>query len=93
MLTVASGLVGIGLGLRFKVFMLAAALAVAVSFIGIGGIVANHSAWSTLWAAAETSLALQTGYLIGIFGADVVAKALNQTHRHILALRRHRVIP
>jgi hypothetical protein len=45
---VACLLGGFALGLRFKVFILIPAVTVAAFFVGIGAIIANSSAWSTL---------------------------------------------
>jgi hypothetical protein len=83
---VACLLGGIALGLRFKVLILVPAITAAVFFIEIGAIVANRSAWSTLWTLVEVVPAIQMGYLISIAGADVVARTLDRRHVHLPAL-------
>jgi hypothetical protein len=77
---------GIALSLRFKVFILIPAVSAAALFIGIGAIVANYSAWSALWTLVEALLAVPTGYLVGMSGADVVARTLGRRHGHFAAL-------
>jgi urea transporter len=83
MVTVVSGLVGgITLGLRFKVFILIPTVSAATCLIGVAAIVVNYSVWSELWAMVEASLALQTGYLVGLSGADIAARTLSRRHAY-----------
>jgi hypothetical protein len=87
MVTVVAGLRGgIALGRRFKVFILLPAVTAAVFFFAIGAVVADDSAWPTLWTVIEVVPAIQSGYLICIAGADVVARALGGRHAYFSAL-------
>jgi hypothetical protein len=60
-------LVGIALGLRFKVFVLVPAFALAVIFALTIRIAHSDSFWSVVLAMVIIWLNIQLGYLVGIF--------------------------
>jgi hypothetical protein len=59
--------VGITLGLRFKVLVLVPAIALAVILMLIVGLADGDSFWSILLAILILSIFIQLGYLVGIF--------------------------
>jgi predicted Na+-dependent transporter len=62
--------VGIALGLRFKVLVLVPAIALAVIFALIVGVARGDSFWSIVLVMVIVGTAIQLGYLVGIFLAD-----------------------
>jgi hypothetical protein len=60
-------LVGVGLGLRFKVFVLVPAIVLAGIFALVVGLAYGDSLGSILLAMVIVGIAIQFGYLIGIF--------------------------
>jgi hypothetical protein len=66
-LAIIGVLVGIALGLRFKVLALVPAIPVATTFALIVGLARGESFWSIVLGMAIVGIALQLGYLIGIF--------------------------
>jgi hypothetical protein len=65
-LAIISMLVGIALGLRFKVFVLVPAVSLTIMFAVVGGIAHGDRMWSILFAMAILGTAVQFGYLAGI---------------------------
>jgi hypothetical protein len=68
------------------VFVLIPAVSAVTFFIGIGATVANVSAWSALWTLVEVLSAIQTGYLMGACGAEIVARMRIRRHAHLASL-------
>lgn len=64
-LAIVAALIGVVLGLRFKVFVLAPAIVSASAVILVNGLVLGSSYWSILLAALLTVTALQAGYFAG----------------------------
>jgi hypothetical protein len=62
--------VGIALGLRFKVLVLVPAIALTVIFVLIIGIARGGSFLSIVLVMVIVGTAIQLGYLVGIFLAD-----------------------
>jgi hypothetical protein len=62
--------VGIALGLRFKVLVLVPAIALTAIFVLIIGIARGGSFWSIVLVMVIVGTAIQLGYLVGIFLAD-----------------------
>ena len=58
--------VGIVLGLRYKVFVLVPAVSLAIMFAVMSGIARGDRVWSILLAMAILGTAVQFGYLAGI---------------------------
>jgi hypothetical protein len=58
---------GIVLGLRYKVFVLVPAIAVAAIFAVIIGVVSADGFWSIVLAMAVLGTAVQLGYVMGVF--------------------------
>jgi hypothetical protein len=65
-LTIIGALVGAGLGLRFKLYILAPVIIVAWALVAIDGIARGHNAWWIIGAMAMVTVSLQLGYL-GMF--------------------------
>ena len=65
-LAIISALVGIALGLRFKVLVLVPAIALATILVLIIGLTRGDSFGSIVLAMVIIGIALQLGYLIGI---------------------------
>ncbi len=65
-LAIISALVGIALGLRFKVLVLVPAIALATILVLIIGLTRGDSFGSIVLAIVIIGIALQLGYLIGI---------------------------
>jgi hypothetical protein len=61
--------VGVALGLRFKVLVLVPAIAVTVIFVLMVGIIRGDSFWSIVLGIVIASTAIQLGYLVGIYFA------------------------
>ena len=66
-LAIIAVVVGIALGLRFKVLILVPAIGIAEIFALIVGLARGESFGSIVLAMAVVWLAVQLGYLIGIF--------------------------
>jgi hypothetical protein len=69
-LAIIGAVVGIALGLRFKVLVLVPAIALAAISALIVGIARGYSFWSIVLAIVIVGSAIQLGYLIGIFLAE-----------------------
>jgi hypothetical protein len=66
-LAIIGVVVGVALGLRFKVLVLVPAIAWAVIFALTVGLARGDSFWSILSAIVIVGMAIQLGYLVGIF--------------------------
>jgi hypothetical protein len=64
---IMGGLVGIALGLRFKVFVLAPATGFAEICALTFGIARSDSFWTIVLTMVIAGAAIQLGYLLGIF--------------------------
>ena len=67
-------LTGAVLGLRFRVYVLVSAFAVAAVVIGVPALV-EHGALTAAWRVGAGLVLLQTGYLAGIFTRFVILAA------------------
>jgi hypothetical protein len=65
-LAIIGVLVGVGLGLRFKVLVLAPTIALAMMFATLVGIAQSDHLWSIAFNIVISTTALQLGYLAGI---------------------------
>ena len=66
MIALATGAVGLALGLRFKAFVLVPAAVVSWFVSCCIGMIYGDAFWSILFAAFLAGTALQVGYLAGI---------------------------
>jgi hypothetical protein len=58
-------LIGVGLGLRFKVFILIPITGVTLALVAINGVVVGHGILRIVGSMVLTAIALQLGYLGG----------------------------
>jgi hypothetical protein len=65
-LAIIGALIGIALGLRYKVLILAPAVTLAMIFALMVGVARADSFWSIVLTTAAVATALQFGYLAGI---------------------------
>ena len=64
-LTMISFLVGVVLGLRFKVFILVPAIGLALALVAVNGIVIEEGIWRLAGAMVVVATFLQLGYVGG----------------------------
>ena len=75
-LAMVSLLVGVVLGQRFKVLVLAPATAIVL--VLAVGVMHDRTAWSIVLVAAAAATSMQIGYLVGIGVHHVLAAALSR---------------
>jgi hypothetical protein len=64
-LTIISFLIGVILGLRFKVIVLVPAFGLALALIAVSGIVMEEGLWRPVSTAVAVATFLQLGYICG----------------------------
>ena len=64
-LSTISAIVGVALGLRFKLLILVPAIGLVAAIIGAGGVGSGESPWHLALAIAAAAISIQVGYLGG----------------------------
>jgi hypothetical protein len=64
-LSTISAIVGVALGLRFKLLILVPAIGFVAAIIGAGGVASGESPWHLALAIAAAAISVQVGYLGG----------------------------
>jgi hypothetical protein len=81
-----SVLIGVALGLRFRLFVLIPAVLLIAVGVAVGAMVHGHQALWVAFTIALSATALQIGYLAGAALRPVMT---GQRHRHDEVGRRH----
>jgi hypothetical protein len=81
LLGLLGSLVGVVLGMRYRVFILFPAIALAWAAIAAGGFVSNDASVSMIAAMLLTGAALQFGFLVGITTRALVAATHTPSRR------------
>jgi hypothetical protein len=71
-LAIICALVGIALGLRYKVVILISAVALAMMFALLVGIAEGDHFWSIVLNIATSGTGIQLGYLLGILIGAII---------------------
>ncbi len=78
-IVIVTVLIGIALGVRYKVLILVPAITFALAFAVIAGIAQSAGFWSTLLTMALLGTAVQFGYFIGILMRAAVGSIFMRT--------------
>jgi len=82
-LFIAAVVVGASLGLRYKVFVLVPATAIAIVFVALGGIAKGDSIIHVGVTMIAISTVLQVSYIIGTVVEPIMARRLGAiSHRY-----------
>lgn len=80
---VATGGLGLLLGLRYRIPAALAASVVVAVVVGMVALVTGASAWAVLAGAAGAAIALQLGYLCGLLLAFATASRASRSRRPV----------